>query len=425
MAVLDRSKRWDELWRLAQDSSARWAARVISRLNDVGWAPENEEERAVFVTLLPWARACEGSPPAHLLARRGAPLQTFSRGVRAVACSLDGTVLAIGMPGGGVQTWGIAKRSQRARLEGAVGGENSLCFVDPSVLAGSGHDGVIRTWALNEAPCRPRSLGRHSGAAHSVAAVDARTLVSGGADKLIRRWDLQDTMRRALWRGHSGNVASLAVVEQAGLLASGGRDGVRLWSLRNGVARSVPPGLDGPVVSIARVSQLQLAVLGRDGNVKLWSLPDGGVRTVAVERVTCLAGVPNRGTTLLGTSYGRLLVLTTPDAVEPVALGTSHEGQVTAVCASESGDVIASAGADGQVLLWEPEVYRWDRLPLGEASRGDLERLEDVLSGPTTSQERPWLHLAAGLLRLRRRFDIEVSQPAVIEVGAFDIEIEG
>jgi WD40 repeat protein len=268
-------------------------------------------------------------------------------------------------------------------------------------------------------------LGRHSGAAHSVAAVDGRTLVSGGADKLIRRWDLEDSTRRALWRGHSGNVASLAVVEQAGLLATGGRDGVRLWSLRNGVARAVPPGMDGPVAAIVRVSQLQLAVLGRDGHVKLWSLPDGSVRAVDVERVTCLAGVPDRGTTLMGTSYGRLLVLTTPEAVEPVALGTSHDGPVTAVCSSDSGDVIASAGADGQVLLWEPEVYRWDRLPLGEASRGDLERLEGVLAGPTTTQERPWLHLAAGLLRLRRRFDIEVGEPAVIEVGAFDIEIEG
>ncbi len=425
MAVLDRSRRWDELWRLAQDSSARWAARVISRLNDVAWAPENADERAAFISLLPWARACAGSPPAHLLARRGEALQKFSRGVRAVACSADGAALAVAMPGGGVQTWGVAKRSQRARLEGSVGGEGSLHFVEGAVLAGAGHDGVIRTWPLDQAPCRPRPLGRHTGAAHAVAAADGRTLVSGGADKLIRRWDLEDSTRRALWRGHSGNVSSLAVVEQAGLLASGGRDGVRLWSLRNGLARPVPAGLDGPVVTIARVSQLQLAVLGRDGRVKLWSLPDGTVRTLGVERISALAGVPDRGTTLLGTSHGRLLVLTSPDATEPVGLGATHEGQITAIGASDSGDVIASAGADGQVLLWEPEVYRWDRLPLGEASRADLERLEDVLAGPTTSQERPWLHLAAGLLRLRRRFDIEVSQPAIIEVGAFDIEIEG
>lgn len=425
LAVLSRSKRWDEIWRLAQDASAKWAARFLARLGDAGWVPPEPDDRVAFTSLMAWARGCQGPAPANLLARRGELLHRLPRAVRALGCTADGRTLVVGIPGGGVQFWSIRERDRRATVAGSAGGESAFCFTgDGQSVIGAGRDGVVRLWSVGN-PSTARVLGKHAGPAHAVAMVDSRLLVSGGGDKLVRRWDLEDANRRAVWRGHSRTVLTLAVVDQAGLLASGGRDGVRLWSL-GGATRPVPVGLEVPVMSLVRISQLQLAVLETSGAVRLWSLPDSGVRALpASTAVTSIGGVADKGMTLLGTSDGRLLSLPRPDAVEPVTVGTGHDGPVTAVAASPAGDVVVTGGADGLILLWEPEVYRWDRVPLGEASADDLQRLETMLRGPIASQERPWLELAAGLVRWRRRHDIELGQAGVIEVGEFDIEIGG
>lgn len=423
LAVLARSKRWEEVWRLAQDSSAKWAARYLARLGDAGWTPPDRNDRAAYTSLLRWARGCQGQAPGNLLARRGELLHRFPRGVRALGCAPRSATAVIGIPGGGVQFWGVHSRSRRATVAGSAGGEAAFAFTpDGESVVSAGHDGGVRLWPLRD-PKAARLVGKHAGVAHAVAMVDERLLVSAGDDKLVRRWDLDDTNRRAVWRGHARSVFSLAVIDQAGLLASGGRDGARLWSL-SGAAKAVPPGLDQPVFALARVSQLQLAVLSMAGAVQLWSLPDGGVRPLYTStRVTALAGVPDKGLTLMGTADGRLLSMPSPDAAEPVVVGTGHAGPVTAVAASPAGDIVLTGGADGTILLWQPEVYRWDRVPLGEATAEDLERLEGMLGGPLTAQERPWLELAVGLLRWRRRHDIELAQAGVIEVGEFDIEI--
>jgi hypothetical protein len=67
-------------------------------------------------------------------------------------------------------------------------------------------------------------------------------------------------------------------------------------------------------------------------------------------------------------------------------------------------------------------------LPAGQARLQDLEWVQATLKkeGLTVAEQRA-LEFIAALIRWRRRSDILVDEaaPRIIELGAFDIEIEG
>lgn len=86
--------------------------------------------------------------------------------------------------------------------------------------------------------------------------------------------------------------------------------------------------------------------------------------------------------------------------------------------------MLASGSADNTVRLW---TNPFSHLPTGQASLNDLAWVQEVLrDGNLSAEERNCLEFIAALMRWRRRFDIEVGEaPWRIEVGEFDIEIEG
>ncbi|MGH9835324.1 MAG: WD40 repeat domain-containing protein, partial [Blastocatellia bacterium] len=102
-----------------------------------------------------------------------------------------------------------------------------------------------------------------------------------------------------------------------------------------------------------------------------------------------------------------------------------HTDNVNCLAISPDGQVLVSGSSDNTVRLWT--LAPFSRLPIGQTNLEDLAWVQEALrDGNLPVEERNCLEFIAALMRWRRRFDIEVSEaPRRIEVGEFDIEIEG
>src|SRR5262249_54026526 len=106
---------------------------------------------------------------------------------------------------------------------------------------------------------------------------------------------------------------------------------------------------------------------------------------------------------------------------------SGHSRSVGCLAFSRDSRLLASGSGNGSIRIWSAELARLGNLPAGKATLKDLEWVQETLAkGHVLEMERNLLEFIAALLRWRRRSDILVDQaaPRVIEVGAFDIEIE-
>lgn len=289
--------------------------------------------------------------------------------VRALACSADGALLAVGGDEGVLRVLDPATGAGRLILLGHRGAVRALAF-DPqgNLLSGSSGESMVRSWEANTGRelcavrllasanaitvsadgesvavaagltvevfdrgiggAAPRRLA-HPRQAFAVAFVGARTLVSASDDTSIRIWDTRrGEMLREL-KGHEDGVHALAASPAGDLLASGGEDAVvRLWRMPAGEPIAVLRGSEGRVHALAFLpNQRVLLSAGDDRRLRFWGL--------GVNR--CLEVVQG------------------------------HVGRVVGVNFLPDGERVLTAGADGTVRLWS--VRRGTQLRVVDVKR--------------------------------------------------------
>ena len=301
-------------------------------------------------------------------------LEGHGDGVRAVAFSPDGTILASGgsewqNEAGTVKLWDVATRTNIATLYGHTGAVFSVSFSpDGSTLASGSGDGIVKLWDV-ATRTNIATLKHAVGDVASVAfSPDGKTLASASLyfsffskaddDGTVELWDVATRT----------NIATLQVIATSvsfspdgTLLASGTLDGtVELWDVATKQNIATLQGHTYWVWSVAFSpdgTTLASGALDEEATIKLWNVATReNIATLQAPGVS-VAFSPDG--TLLASASDQV-ELWDVATKQNIATLQGHTGLVFSVAFSPDGTTLASGSEDDTVKLWDmsPDITR-------------------------------------------------------------------
>lgn len=338
--------------------------------------------------------------------------------VYSLAFSHDGTLLASGeVLSGLIILWDVPDFTEKLRLEGHRNTVWSLDFsADDALLASGSVDTTVRLWRIEDGASIGQPLtdhanwvrrvifspdGRflasadsdgliilreadtgqrltdmpplvgHSDEIYDLAfSMDGSHLISGGEDEQVLVWDVWE--RQPLNRivaEHDDEVYAAIYTADGHVLSAGGDGRAVLWDAETGEIRHVIAELDGHMMSLA-ASEQYYAVGGQDGSITLWDIAtDQQTIIIPAHEGTILALAFNQdGTILASAGSDTIIKLWNPATGDFIGELTAHQNWVNAL--AFDGNLLAAGDDDNRIILWDVMSQSMVReLPLVHTSR--------------------------------------------------------
>jgi len=288
-------------------------------------------------------------------------------GVRSVAYSLNGELLASGADDGTVRVWDTLTGEET--LSPLRSGDISILSLNfaPNTkwLASGTKTGTVCVWDLVTRQTSPRRLIGHSDMVNSVKfSRDNSQLASASSDKTVRLWNPETGAQLWVLQGHTGPVYRVGFSPKAQVITSvSGDRTIRMWNVDTKEPQGEPIPFytehtvdfsrDG--VMIAGIAPGQRSDVSLFSNVLVWNRWTRD--TIAVLKgesaIRFIRFSPDSRSLAAAHGQGVRVWTLQPDPANApwVDLG-GHLGQVNWVTFSPDGLYIASASDDGTIRIW-------------------------------------------------------------------------
>ncbi|MER6398316.1 TIR domain-containing protein [Kitasatospora sp. NPDC001603] len=283
-------------------------------------------------------------------------LRGHGRRIGSLSFSGDAGVLAAGGNDGVVRLWEPATGRRIRELSGRSSRLVSAQFSPQGpVLATASNDGDLYLWnALTGEYLREMDVETEHVWAEAFSA-DGVFVATANDDDTVRIWYRSTGAHVATLREHRGRVRSIAFSADGRRLATGCDDSsVRIWDIEAGRIEARHDGHGDRVYGVAfGADGSWLASASWDGDAVVWA--DGGIR----HRLTGHAGrlwtasVHPRRPLLATAGDDRVVRLWDPRTGQDLGRLRGHTGRILAVTFSPDGSLLASGGEDGTVRLWD------------------------------------------------------------------------
>ena len=286
-------------------------------------------------------------------------------GVRGVACSPDGRLVATATADGCVRLWGQDATAGVRDLPTVRTRVNAVAFSPAGdLLAAAGGDGVVRVCRAGDGGwCGERRL--HDGPAFAVAfSPDGRWLATAGGERdglaaeagAVKVVDAGLGAAATVELPHPARAHAAAWSADGRQLATACADGLaRIWDAASGELVGTYTGHKDDVNWVAwSPDGGQLATASSDGTVRLWEIDGGAVLEVfrePVGQVWEVAFSPD-GTRLAGVAADGCLHLWQVETRRHLLAIPGHDGAAWAVAFAPGGRTIVTGADDGTAKLW-------------------------------------------------------------------------